>query len=122
MIGNEKKITVLGNEYTVRQMNIATFAKLLRALRNVYNQLPKESLEELQTADNAGVIALIAEMFPYLGGVFSIAMDDQILASDFEKMTIADACEVIAAVVEVNDVQKLKKSFSAMASAMKTIA
>ena len=112
-MGNSKTIIVKteGGDVTVHKLALGDYAALLRALKKLPSEMGKfiegNSADALKNNDTlfTSLPAIIADAIPEFAEVLAVASDKD--AKFFLEGDLADAIEVFAAALELNDYSRI---------------
>ena len=107
-----KVITEFG-EVEVRRMPLKDYAELLRVLENIpdkamsiFNKVDDDKIKEMSNVDYIKLLpVLIAESWEDIIDIIAIPTDKD--AQFLGKLDLADAVDVVAAILELNDIQRI---------------
>lgn len=121
-MGDSKTLTVSTEfgDVVVRKMPLSDYAELLRALEKFPEALEKfvsdkdpKDLQKLNNAELLKVIpGLIADMWPDVVAIIAIPTDKD--AAFMNKLDGADAFEIIAAIIQLNDFVRIANAVKKM--------
>lgn len=117
-MNNNVIVSINGVDYIVNKMPLGKIAKALQSLDKIPNIIDK-----LDTTDNEKIIqqipSLIMEAFPEFTKLLSIAtgVDETIIANE---IGLAEATDLIIAVIEVNNFEKVFENIKKMTARTKS--
>lgn len=112
-MGNTIIVTTEFGDVTVHKMPLSDYADLLKALDNVpksllgfFNEMDSEKLKSMEAIDYALYLpGLLASSWNDLVAVIAVPTDKD--AAFMAKLDLADAVDVVAALLELNDVPRI---------------
>lgn len=115
----EKDIKILGRDYTVRKLGLAVNIRVLRFIGSLQEDARAKIIADVESgkSDMAVLIENIAsEKLPELIGILLDSKDD------FSTISLEDFSEVVLAITETNDFEKIVSNFQGAAKNLKGIA
>lgn len=119
LLPKEKIVRISGKKYTISKLSLAQNIKLLRLVGSLHESVREKIAKDAEGGKNDMAAILEAIAAENTGGLLRILLKSE---DDFSDISLEDFSEIIAAVTEVNDFEKIFANFQRTAKNLKGIA
>jgi len=119
LLPKEKIVKISGKKYTISKLSLAQNIKLLRLVGSLHESVREKIAKDAEGGKNDMAAILEAIAAENTGGLLRILLKSE---DDFSDISLEDFSEIIAAVTEVNDFEKIFANFQRTAKNLKGIA